>query len=199
MKILLFITSYRQLEEFEYYRMFLEKLKLNALCDIYIYCNNPDISPALLHLYQKFKQTTKHLLISSINGGYRMGHLEALSKCFDAKLFQNYDYVIHMHPDVFFTDDTYLLESLKENMDNDVVFLVNKSNGQYNFFSTDFFIFKPKLLSHNIFSDELYTFTTPPEVYLYDMLHKYSINYIILKRFNNNEWYPRRIDDNLDQ
>lgn len=65
------------------------------------------------------------------------------------------------------------------------------------FFHLIFFIFKPKLLTKNIFIEELYTFTGSPEHYLHDMIIKNSINYTIIKRFDNDNYNPRRIDDNL--
>jgi hypothetical protein len=85
-----------------------------------------------------------------------------------------------------------------ENLNNDVVFLVNKSvPHDPKFLSFDFFIFKPKLLTKNIFIDDLYTFTEITEHYFYNMIIKNNIKYIFVKRFNNDNWEPRRIDDNL--
>jgi hypothetical protein len=198
MKILLFITGHRQLEEYNYFSRFLKRLKLNALCDIFIHCNNPDIHNSIVNYYQNFNQQNKKLFITSINAGYRAGPVEAISEGIELGIFKDYDYVIHLHPDVFIIDDNYLTEVLLENLNNDVVFLVNKSvphNPKY--FSFDFFIFKPKLLTKNIFIDELYTFKQAPEQYLHDMIIKNNINYIYVKRFNNDNWEPRRIDENL--
>ena len=112
-------------------------------------------------------------------------------------IFKEYDYVIHLHPDVFITDDLYLTEVLLENIDNDIVFFITKSLQNNRFFSFDFFIFKPKLLTKNIFIENLYSFTDCPEYYLHDMIIKNNIKYKFIKRFNNDTWYPRRIDDNL--
>jgi hypothetical protein len=197
MKILLYITGYRQLEEYNYFSILLKKLKLNFLCDIYIYCNNPSINNDIIKYYQNFNQTNKHLLITSLNSGYRIGGVEAVSKGIDLGIFNDYDYVIHLHPDVFITDDQYLIQVLLDNINNDIVFLINKSLPDDRFFSFDFFIFKPKLLTKNIFKEELYKFTTSPEYFLHDMIIKHNIKYIIIKRFDNDNWYPRRIDDNL--
>jgi len=198
MKILLFITGYRQLEEYNYFSIFLKKLKLNAICDIYIYCNNQNISSDIITYYQNFDQKNKYLFISSLNSGHRIGAVEAISKGIEMGIFNDYDYVIHLHPDVFITDDSYLLNLLIENLHNDIVFFITKSfPNDPKFFSFDFFIFKPKLLTKNIFIDELYTFQELPEHYLYNMIIKYYIKYTFIKRYNNNYWYPRRIDENL--
>jgi hypothetical protein len=198
MKILLFITGHKQLEEYNYFSRFLKRLKLNALCDIFIHCNNPDIHNSIINYYQNFNQQNKKLFITSINAGYRVGGVQAISEGIELGIFKDYDYVIHLHPDVFIIDDNYLTEVLLENLNNDVVFLVNKSVPHNpKFLSFDFFIFKPKLLTKNIFIDELYTFKQAPEQYLHDMIIKNNINYIYVKRYNNDNWEPRRIDENL--
>ena len=199
MKILLFITGYRQLEEYNYFNKFLQKLKiLNDICDIFIYCNNTNISSKIVEYYKNFSQTNKYLFITSLNAGYRMGGVEAVSNGIEMGIFNKYDYIIHLHPDVFITDDEYLMNILYDNIKNDTVFLVTKSlPNDKKFFSFDFFILKPNLLKENIFIKELYTYQDSPEHYLCDMIEKYHIQYSFVKRFNNNTWCPRRIDDNL--
>ena len=113
-------------------------------------------------------------------------------------IFNDYDYVIHLHPDVFITDEVYLTEVLLENLDNDIGFLINKSfPHDPHFFSFDFFIFKPKLLPKNMFKEDLYTFECCPEHYLRNMILKNDIKYTFIKRFDNDNYEPRRIDDNL--
>jgi hypothetical protein len=167
------------------------------MCDIYIYCNNPNISTDIINYYKNFDQKNKYLFITSLNGGYRIGGVEAVSNGIEMGIFKEYDYIIHIHPDVFITNDTNLLNVLSENIHNDIVFFITKSNHDNKFFSFDFFIFKPKLLTTNIFKDELYSFTYSPEVFLHDMILKHNIKYTFIKRFDNDNWYPRRIDDNL--
>jgi hypothetical protein len=198
MKLLLFITGFDQLEQYNYFNIFLKQLKLNDICDIYIYCNNSNISEDILKYYKQFDQKNKYLLITTLNGGYRTGGVEAVSRGIEMGIFKDYDYVIHLHPDVFITDDTYLMDILSKNISNNIVFFITRSvPNDKTFFSFDFFIFKPKLLKKNIFIDELYTFTKSPEQYLHDMIKKYNIKHTFIKRFDNDNWYPRRIDDNL--
>jgi hypothetical protein len=198
MKILLFITSYRQVEEYKYFNIFLKQLQLNNICDIFIYCNNPETDHNILKYYQQFNQKNKKLFITSLNSGYRSGGVEAVSEGFEMGIFKDYDYVIHLHPDVFITDDKYLTDILIENINNDIVFFITKSiPNDDTFFSFDFFIFKPKLLTKNIFIEDLYNFKCNPEKYLHDMIIKHNIKYMFIKRFDNDTWCPRRIDDNL--
>ena len=197
MKILLFITGHRQLEEYNYFNIFLQQLKLNSMCDIFIYCNHPGIHNDILTYYQNFNQKNKNLLITSLNSGYTRGGVEAVSQGIEMGIFNNYDYVIHLHPDVFITDDSYLIDTLLNNIQNDIVFFITKSYNDERFFSFDFFIFKPKLLTKNIFIEKMHFFTTSPEYYLHDMIKENNIKYTFIKRFDNNTWHPRRIDEHL--
>ena len=198
MKILLFITGHNQLKEYNYFHLFLRNLKLNHLCDIFIYCNNTNISPDILKYFQQFEQKNKNILITHLNGGYRIGGVEAFSQAIDMGIFNDYDYVIHLHPDVFITDDTPLLDVLEKNKDNDIVFFITKSfMHEYSMFSYDFFIFKPKLLTSNIFKKELYTFQDYPEQYFRNMIISNNVKFEFIKRYDNDYWEPRRIDEHL--
>ena len=200
MKILIFLTGYRQLKEYHYFNIFLKQLSLYKLCDLYIYCNNPNVSSNIMKYYKKFQIQNKTLYISPLNSGIRIGGVEAISQAFDMGIFKNYDYIIHMHPDVFITDDTYLLHVLESNRDNDIAFFVTRNfpqNVDPIFYVFDFFIFKPKLIKKNIFQKELYTFQEIPEYYLCRMLYEYKIKHVFVPRYDNESWVPRRIDDHL--
>jgi hypothetical protein len=199
MKVLLFITGYRQVKEYDYFNRFLQRLDaLRDLCDVFIYCNNVMISADIITYYQKFTQANKHLYITSRNVGFGMGGVEAVSRGLEMSLFDGYDYVINLHPDVFIVDESGIVDLLHANLDNDCVFLVNKSlPDDDRFFSFDFFIFKPKLLKRNIFIDELYAYDDVPEHYLCDMLVKHEVKFKVIKRFANDTWFPRRVDEHL--
>jgi hypothetical protein len=198
LKILLFITGYRHLKEYRYFNLFLKNLKIKDHCDLFFYCNNPDISPEIVQYFQEFENPIKNLHITHLNSGFRVGGVEALSQGFEMGIFKGYDYVIHLHPDVFLTDDQYLLQVLQENIDNDTVFFITKCfMHEESMFAFDFFIFKPHLLTSNIFIKDLYNFEDYPEQYLRNMILQHNIKYTFIKRFENNYWSPRRIDENL--
>ena len=48
-----------------------------------------------------------------------------------------------------------------------------------------------------MFKEDLYTFECCPEHYLRNMILKNDIKYTFIKRFDNDNYEPRRIDDNL--
>jgi len=196
MKVLLFITGHSQLHEYNYFNKFLQQTSLK--CDIFIYCNNASIAPHIVKYYQEFPQTNKQLFITTLNSGYRTGGMEAMSRAIQMGVFHGYDYVIHLHPDVFLTESIYLNKILYTNLENDTVFFMTRYfPDDPNHFSSDFFIFKPRLLTVNIFFAELYTYTDSPEHYLYHVIKKYNVKHQVVKRFDNDNWSPRRIDDHL--
>jgi len=198
MKILLFITSYRQMEEYKYFQLFLQQCpKLSELCDIFVYCNNPAISSDLVHYFHQFQQINKQLFITNRNAGYRVGGVEAVSQAMDMGIFQSYDFVIHLHADVFITEESALFNLLQEHVSTEKVFLVTKAFPFPTWYAFDFFIFKPKYLTFNIFKEELYSFTESPEEYLFRMLQKNNISHQVVKRYDNDCWNPRRVDDHL--
>lgn len=199
MNVLLFITGFRHVKEYDHFNSFLQRLDtLGTICDLYIHCNNPDISEEIVTYYKKFTQKNKHLYITSTNIGFEMGAVEAVSHGIEAGVFAGYDYVLHLHPDVFITDDARIIEILETNLDNDCVFFVNKSRPDDDrFFSFDFFIFKPRLLKTNIFKDGLYSHKGKPEHHLHDLIVKNDVKFQIVRRFDDDDWFPRRVDENL--
>lgn len=194
MKILLYITTFRQLLEFKYFSIFFNSLKsLNKICDVFIYCNNANISDDILTYFKSFNIKNKFIFVTSKNDGYRMGGVEALSTGIDMNIFSTYDYVIHLHPDVFIVDDQHTINILEENLDNDICFFITQTVNNEKFASFDFFIFKPRLLSGNIFKDDMYTWQDCPEIYLYNKLIQHNIKFIHIPRFSDNNYLPRRI------
>jgi hypothetical protein len=166
--------------------------------DIFIHCNNEKISPDLLKLYQMFPNKNKHVYVTSENAGYRMGGVEAVSAGWEMGIYKKYDFVIHLHPDVFITDEIPILQILKDYYNTDVDFLVTTVfPAPCTYVAFDFFIFRTKNIHNNIFLEEMKTYEKPPEQYLHDMLDKYNIKYEYIKRFENDNSNPRRIDENL--
>jgi hypothetical protein len=142
-----------------------------------------------------FPQKNKRLIITSKNKGYRLGGIEAISDIIDMNICHEYDFVIHTHPDVIITQDTMIKQLFEENIDNDICFFTNKSWPTEGRFSFDFFIFKPKLLTTNIFKTiDFYTYSDSPENFLYDIIKNNNINYKLIKRYDDDNWSPRRID-----
>jgi len=190
MKLLLFITGHRQLIEYHYFHLFLKRLELNTMCDVFIYCNNSEIDKDLLTYYKEFN-APKQLFVTTLNSGHRTGGVEAVSEAYDMGIFKEYDYVIHLHPDVFIIDDAPLKQIMTQNLTNDTVFFITHSIPNEQFFSFDFFIFKPKLLPINIFKGP---FEECPEIHFHNIIKKHNIKYTIVPRYHDNLFFPRKVD-----
>ena len=83
MKILIFLASHRQLDEFKYFNIFLEKTKeLKTMCDLYIHINNSEISNNVLQYYKESKIKNKKIYITTKNSGYVYGCIEAINESY---------------------------------------------------------------------------------------------------------------------
>mgnify|MGYP000306487027 CR=1 FL=1 len=116
----------------------------------------------------------KNIIITEKNAGFINGGLEAVSDIIDLlKLYSEnceYDYVIHMHPDVFIINETLIVNFLNDQKSiSEIIFYVNLSLNNIILYSFDFFIFKPKLLKENIFNKWINN-TKSPEEYFHDIL-----------------------------
>jgi hypothetical protein len=158
MKILFFFTSYRQFQEFEYQFKIIESYKY-IKPDIFIYNNNPDIdASSVIDLFNINKKIKSYYFNDNINSGYVLGLFDGINKCFDS--FNKYDYVVHLHPDVFLINDKKIYDFIIENPNYE--FYLSKLNDDYYF--ADFFIFKPSV---NFFKNYLdYSYTNQAETIL---------------------------------
>ena len=199
MLILLVLTGHRQLEEYKLFSNIL-KQKCPRLCkesDLVIHCNYAEISNQIQDYFKDFPQQNKKLFITTKNVGYRSGGFEAVSDLYDMNFFKEYDYVIHLHPDVFITNEDMIWNHIEANATNNIEVLATKCLPHFgNHYAFDFFILKPKLLKTNIFSC-WNTMTDFPERVFYEQCVKYEINVTEIPRYFNNDWSPRRIDEFL--
>lgn len=198
MKVLIIMTGHQHNIEYKYFGQLLDKCKFlsSSDCEIFIHSNKKDndISENV-----KYIQNKKTIYITNKNAGYRLGGIEAVGDIIDMLNLKNnstYDYVIHIHPDVFILNDTKLLDILNDELNTKNVFIVNRSFNDIKSFSFDFFIFKPRLLKFNIFSNYS-QWTESPERFINNAILSNNIGYILIERFDNNHYAPRRIDLNF--
>ena len=143
MKVLIILTGYRQNEEYKLWGLLFEKCKiLKQYCEVFIHSNN--IQNNILDPVQ-YIETNKRIYITDKNSGFRNGGLEALSDVVDMlKLFSNdcqYQYVIHLHPDVFICNEQPILSLLEQELNSDNVFYCNLSLVDFCLYSFDFFLY----------------------------------------------------------
>jgi hypothetical protein len=207
MKVLLLLTSYRQLEEVKLWAHFLstDKLNIARTWDIMVMMNNiySDITK-LGEYFKNIPNENKTLIFTSKNKGYTFGQAAFWAEYFN--YFKKYDFVIHHSIDVFMMDDSVISNILEYFFisNREEAFIVNKVFGIEKIadktVGTDLFIFRPQLIKDNIFNDfplyyDIYNHDTGgTEEILFDIIKRRNIPHMFIKRYDNNYWNPRRID-----
>ena len=182
MKVLLFMTGYRQNEEYRIQARLLRKCPNLLMCaELFVYNNCPQ---------NKIEDACKDIPIpirihnTDKNAGYRLGGVEAMEFLLTAIDLSIYDYVIHLHPDVFFINETPLMELFEEEKDTTRVFLVSKPVPKDDrFYGFDFFVFKPRLLKTQIFTNWT-NWKYPPEYFLHDRIIENNLPHRIFDRYD---------------
>ena len=199
MKVLIILTGFRQHIEYQYWGILLKSCKnLSKYCDVFVHSNN--ISNNILDHVQ-WISVPKQIYITEKNSGFVNGGLEAISDTIDMlRLYSSeckYQYIIHMHPDVFICNEQPSLSLLEQELNTDNVFYCNLSLVNPCLYSFDFFIFKPKLLSENIFKNWKEN-NNSPELYLYQCITKHNLKHVLLDRYDG-DWYldQRKSPDKL--
>jgi hypothetical protein len=154
--------------------------------------------------FTEIPNENKTLVFTSKNKGYTFGQAAFWAEYYD--YFKRYDFVIHHSIDVFMLEDKVIQNMLEYFYlsNRQEVFIVNKifgtDPGADRTMATELFIFRPKLLTENIFKDfEQYYDkfnhdTGGTEEILFDIIKKKNISHIFIKRFDNDYWVPRRLD-----
>lgn len=197
MKLLLLFTSYRQLEEFDYQAIFLKKCTLLKNSDVLLHCNNPDISREILEKkLNKLPVPSTKITYGNNVGGYLRGQFQAITEVFDMEILQDYDFVIHLHPDIFITDERPIINLLSSDNEQSVLFVSRIFGNAHPSFATDFFIFRPLNYLREIFSDwSLFEqkFELPLECIFFESIKKHGVDYLEVERFKTGRYF-RDID-----
>jgi hypothetical protein len=211
MKNLLFITAHRHVDEISLYADFLNRTTHIKDFDLILHINNLDTDThRIKESFKLIPNKNKHLILTDKNCD-PYGPMQALSDYYNHLI--GYDNVIHSHIDVFIADENTLIDKI--NSKTDKAFLVNHSfKGIDDWMSTDLFIFRPKLLTKDIFKDWVNHFGLPLgghkigpcceqfdcrhvgpccEQFLYWQIKKNNISYEYIKRFDTDHWDPRRV------
>jgi hypothetical protein len=155
MKVLFFYTGHKHSKEMIDQGHLLRKHEfLKKVSSVFYYNNNynkdhiENIENSLKNMPVKYRSyhTEK-------NAGYYLGLFEGLEYGYENKIFDEFDYVIHIHPDVYILDESRIKEILEEYLHKKVSFIVFRDNneGRETYFS-DIFVFKPKYIEKGTFS-----------------------------------------------
>lgn len=200
MKILFFITMHRQLEELKIYSYFFNKFKYIKNFDIFIYNTNQNISEQMI-LNNLNVNNKIYIHSDNNNEGYVFGLFSGLSQNYD--FYKQYDFIIHLHPDVFILNDKKIHDLLLENKEKDIDFLVTEVEDMASWYFTDFFIFKP---TDNFISKYLNYKDKDlcAERILYAIINDNNLKKSFMPRYLNNKFcdengnFINRIIDELD-
>ena len=201
MKILLVLTGHRQLEEYSLFAKILKQScpRLCAETDLFIHCNHAEISEEIQTYFKEFPQKNKRLYITTKNCGYRAGGFEAVSDLYEMNIFQGYDLVIHLHPDVFITREDALWKYIDSmpSMPQSAFYGTTCLPHIGNHLAFDFFMFRPSGIQQNIFNCWKTMGDTYPEHMLFQQIMTHTVPALLVPRYSNNDHSPRRIDEHL--
>ena len=158
-KVLLLYTSHKQLEEVRLSSYFYNRNDYLRQMDVLLHCNNKLIDKEKLKkALDLFQAPKKDLIFSEKNSGHHSGVAEAVDSVYHK--LKEYDFVIHLHPDIFLVHTEKLESTLRENFSKDIDYIVwdlparapgePASFARDSEYASDFFIFKPKK-NNNIF------------------------------------------------
>jgi len=175
------MTGHRQNEEYALQAKFLRRSpKLLASAELFVYNN---------YIQNKIEDVCRDIPLpmkihnTEKNAGYLLGPVEAMEFLFANRDLSDYDYVIHLHPDVFIVNEGPLFKLLEEELNTENVFLINSAvPNDSRFYNFDFFAFKPRLLKESIFVNWS-NWTGPCEYFLHDRIVQGSIPHRLVQRY----------------
>jgi hypothetical protein len=210
MKLAILYTAYRQFDELDFAAEFLEQSRNIKNSDLIYHCNNGEIKKeTLAQKLEKLPCNNLYFIYNpkSNSGGYAYGQFEAICDAWDIIQRGEYDWIIHIHPDVFVVDEKLLLSALYQ-ADKDGKSLVVTKNLGYNYpaFSTDFFAFRPKVIPKSVFESYKYLIpdgiplssnpscsTFPLECAFFFEIYRHKVSFHLANRFISGD-YHRDID-----
>lgn len=206
MKILFFITMHRQLDELKIYSYFFNKFNYIKNFDIFIYNTNQNVSEQMIRNNLNLN-TNIYIHCDHNNEGYILGLFSGLSQNYDS--YKEYDFIIHLHPDVFILDDKKLYELLIDKKDKNIDFFVSQVVEAPFAYLTDLFIFKPK---NNFISKYInYKNHGGAETILFSIIEDNNLKKHLFSRYPNDKiagknrqideydiWHEHKLENVLD-
>ena len=201
MTLAILYTSFRQLEELQLYPDMLNRNPHTSEADVIYHNNNPaftttQIEEALCKVPYK---SLKIIHSPQKNaGGYPYGQFEAILDSWDILITKGYDWVIHLHPDIFLIDESKLLAEIDHATSSSADILVTATFGHTApAYATDFFCFRPARVLKSLFESYLPLLKAPivvPLEYLfYNEIFRAKLKTHVAVRFLHGH-YHRDID-----
>jgi hypothetical protein len=200
-KNLLILTGHRQFKEIELYAKFIQRTEQLKNFDIIVHLNSlKGITnykyeftgysyDKIVDYFNLFPNENKHLILTDKNCGGPLGPHQALDDLHEIML--KYNNVIHAHLDVFLVNEKLILNILESEPEK--AFLVSHVYPSiHDWMSTDLFVYRPQNYKENIFRDWSSNLNQTCEGFLYSQIISKNISYSYLKRYDDDNWHPRR-------
>lgn len=200
MNIAILYTAHRQFRELEHMAFFFERAQhLRGNVDIIYHSNNPLIGEeALRSRLAAVPCRSLRLVCSQENCGYGYGQFEAIDEVWDILQEGGWDWIIHLHPDIYIANDSAVVQSLVEADASgcDAILTRNLGHGHPSF-ATDFFAFKPSAFQRVIFQSyrslRHESTIVPLEVLFFVEVLKANTKFRLVDRFKHGHFH-RDID-----
>jgi hypothetical protein len=201
MRLAILYTSYRQWRELDYLpEMFRRLPVLPTSCDIIYHNNNSALAKDLMaEKLARIPCASMDFIYSpqKNEGGYPYGQFEAIDDAWH-RLECRFDWVIHLHPDVFVLREEPLLAAIREADHARADLLVTPTFGlRAPSFATDFFAFRPIPSVRPVFASYRNLAGTdivvPLENLFFVEVHRARLKYVVAHRYAHGH-YHRDID-----
>jgi hypothetical protein len=197
MRVAILFTAYRQLPELDLQAEFFRRSgRLRNDVDIVYHCNNASVSTEeLKKKLDAIPCKSMTLLHHPCNaGGYAYGQFESIVDAWDTVVAGGWDWVIHLHPDIFVVDDERLLAAIESAHAADADILVTRIFGnKAPAFATDFFAFRPGRTPKSVFASwepfEKEPVIVPLENLYFVEVHKHRLETFVADRFKSGAYY----------
>ena len=198
MRLAILYTSHRQWAELDYLPAFFERAsRLKHQVDILFHCNNGQIDEAALRdklAKIPARSVTVRVSPSKNTGGYVYGQYEAMADMWDHVDFSQWDWVIHMHPDLFIADETKLFGVIDQAERAGAELIVSAVFGhRLPSFGTDCFIFKPVPAVRGVFDGYIPLLSTPiripTENLFFIEVHRARLKYLVVPRYAHGHYH----------
>jgi len=131
----------------------------------------------------EFPNIVKHVAKNPLNAGRTMGAVQALDYEMKQGHLEDYDWVVHLHPDKFIINGGYLADALQNHTASVIAsfFSCPQMIGRpfeahmWDSLSFDLFAFRPNSVHREIFS-KWETYADTPERYLFEVAFKASLS-----------------------
>ena len=202
MKLAILYTSHRQLRELDHAPAFYERSPLlKNQVDVLFHCNNAAIDESVLRdKLSKLPVGRMEVRIAPSQnvGGYVYGQYEALGDLWDHIDLSQWDWIVHLHPDLYLADPVKLLAAIEAADQANVPLLVSRVFGLGQpAYATDCFAFKPVPTMRTIFDGYKPLLATPirvptERVFFYEVIRS-GLPHLVRDRFTHGHYY-RDID-----